>query len=163
MLMEPSEREFYLAVESAKPYIYHRFADIFRGSLSQPEIEEIIEAGREKTLQLWETLYNPFGYFKVTIYRNALSRSIRRIEQRRKEEEYFMCEKAQQMENGRLYRFINELPEEDRRLMKKHIKGYNYKEIGEKLGISPFTVGCRIRGLILDLRRILAEHPERFA
>ena len=52
-----------------------------------------------------------------------------------------------------LHELINQLPEPDRTIVTMHLEGYEYKEIGQKTGLSKNNVGIRLMRIKEKLKK----------
>jgi RNA polymerase sigma-70 factor (ECF subfamily) len=119
---------------------------------------------QEIVLQAWRT-YPAFrgdAKFSTWLYRLCLNtiftiqRKINRVEYTdtaRFEETYFTT--SGNDERDRLYKAIRTLPETERAIISLHLDGYDHKEAGELLGITPNLVAVKLHRIKQQLATIL--------
>lgn len=119
---------------------------------------------QEIALQAWKTHENFRGdaKFSTWLYRLCLNtiftiqRKANKIEYTdtiKYEEEFTTAQNSG--EADRLYKAIRTLPETERAIISLHLDGYDNKEIGELIGITPNLVGVKLHRIKQHLATLL--------
>lgn len=153
-----SEKEFLSQLKEHRNIIYklvHLYAN------TEEDKKDLYQ---EIVLQAWKT-YSAFrgdAKFSTWLYRLCLN-TIFTIQRKTKKIEYTDTAKFEEThftasgndEAERLYKAIRTLPETERALISLHLDGYDNREVGELLGITPNLVGVKLHRIKQQLATLL--------
>lgn len=153
-----SEKEFLSQLKEHRNIIYklvHLYAN------TEEDKKDLYQ---EIVLQAWKT-YSAFrgdAKFSTWLYRLCLN-TIFTIQRKTKRIEYTDTAKFEEThftasgndEAERLYKAIRTLPETERALISLHLDGYDNREVGELLGITPNLVGVKLHRVKQQLATLL--------
>lgn len=153
-----SEKEFLSQLKEHRNIIYklvHLYAN------TEEDKKDLYQ---EIVLQAWKT-YSAFrgdAKFSTWLYRLCLN-TIFTIQRKTKRIEYTDTAKFEEThftasgndEAERLYKAIRTLPETERALISLHLDGYDNREVGELLGITPNLVGVKLHRIKQQLATLL--------
>ena len=119
---------------------------------------------QEIVLQAWKTYFSFRGdaRFSTWLYRLCLN-TIFTIQKKTNRIQYTDTAKFEERhftasgndEGDRLYKAIRTLPETERAIVSLHLDGYDNKEAGELLGITPNLVGVKLHRIKPQLAMVL--------
>ena len=155
-----SEKEFLSQLKDHQNIIYklvHLYA------ISEEDKKDLYQ---EIVLQAWKTFpdFRGEAKFSTWLYRLCLNtiftiqRKTNRINYtdiREFEESYFFSSVSDESE--RLYKAIRTLPETERAITSLHLDGYDNKEIGELIGVTPNLVGVKLHRIKKQLATLLKD------
>lgn len=153
-----SEKEFLSQLKEHQNIIYklvHLYAN------SEEDKKDLYQ---EIVLQAWKT-YGAFrgdAKFSTWLYRLSLN-TIFTIQRKTNRIEYTDTAKFEEThfttsgndEADRLYKAIRTLPETERAIISLHLDGYDNKEVGDLLGITPNLVGVKLHRIKQQLATLL--------
>ena len=153
-----SEKEFLSQLKEHRNIIYklvHLYAN------TEEDKKDLYQ---EIVLQAWKT-YSAFrgdAKFSTWLYRLCLN-TIFTIQRKTKRIEYTDTAKFEEThftasgndEAERLYKAIRTWPETERALISLHLDGYDNREVGELLGITPNLVGVKLHRIKQQLATLL--------
>lgn len=156
--MDTSSEAFIEIVESHKKILYKVCNAYCKDAADREDLAQ------EITIHLWKAFpkYNEAYKFSTWMYRIALNVAIShfRKEQRRvpivMDPSHLLDFKNEREENTSLhemYEYIYQLNDLNKSIMLLYLEDYNYKEIGDIVGITESNVGTKMNRLKKDLIR----------
>lgn len=155
-----SEKEFLSQIKEHQNIIY-KLVNLYANSE-----EDKKDLYQEIVLQAWKSFgsYRGDAKFSTWLYRLCLNtiftikRKINRVEYTdttKFEQTYYTTSGNDEVD--RLYKAIRTLPETERALISLHLDGYDNKEVGELLGITPNLVGVKLHRIKQQLATLLKQ------